>query len=106
MAERDKSHMDAEVQQALKGYKIRWQTREGAPFSAADLAKVSASAASTVILMRPDNSRVQFKDSDSAAVRRQRLHQVTPVFSLWHISLSWHLPSPVFSLWHMLFHCG
>lgn len=75
MAERDKSHMDADVQQALKGYKIRWQTREGAPFSAADLAKVSASAASTVILMRPDNSRVQFKDSDSAAVRRQRLHQ-------------------------------
>ncbi|DBB14997.1 hypothetical protein WJX82_007629 [Trebouxia sp. C0006] len=75
MAERNKSDMDADVQQALKGYKIRWQTREGAPFSAADLAKVSASAASTVILMRPDNSRVAFKDDDSAAVRRQRLHQ-------------------------------
>jgi len=41
MAERDKSDMDADVQQALKGYKIRWQTREGAPYSAADLAKVS-----------------------------------------------------------------
>ncbi len=77
MAERDKSSMDAEVQAALKGYKIRWQTRQGAPYSAADLAKVSASAASTVILMRPDNSHVPFKDSDSAAVRRQRLHQVT-----------------------------
>jgi len=77
MAERDKSDMDADVQQALKGYKIRWQTREGAPYSAADLAKVSASAASTVILMRPDNSRVAFKDDDSAAVRRQRLHQVS-----------------------------
>ncbi len=77
MAERDKSAMDADVQQALKGCKIRWQTREGAPYSAADLAKVSASAASTVILMRPDNSRVAFKDDDSAAVRRQRLHQVS-----------------------------
>lgn len=76
MAERDKSDMDADVQAALKGYRIRWQTRKGAPYSAADLAKVSASAASTVILMRPDNSRVAFKDSDSAAVRRQRLHQV------------------------------
>ncbi len=83
MAERDKSHMDADVQQALKGYKIRWQTREGAPYSAADLAKVSASAASTVILMRPDNSRVAFKDDDSAAVRRQRLHQVS-MHCCWH----------------------
>lgn len=76
MAERDKSDMDADVQAALKGYRIRWQTRQGAPYSAGDLAKVSASAASTVILMRPDNSRVAFKDSDSAAVRRQRFHQV------------------------------
>lgn len=77
MAERNKSDMDADVQAALKGYRIRWQTREGAPYSAADLAKVSASAASTVILMRPDNSRVAFKDSDSAAVRRRRFHQVS-----------------------------
>lgn len=77
MAERSKTDMDADVQAALKGYKIRWQTREGAPYSAADLAKVSASAASTVILMRPDNSRVPFKDSDSASIRRQRFHQVS-----------------------------
>lgn len=76
MAERNKTDMDADVQSALKGYKIRWQTREGAPYSAADLAKVSASQASTVILMRPDNSRVAFRDSDSASVRRQRFHQV------------------------------
>ena len=83
MAERNKSDMDADVQAALKGYKIRWQTRQGAPYSAGDLAKVSASAASTVILMRPDNSRVPFKDSDSAAVRRQRLHQVRQ--PVWHV---------------------
>lgn len=81
MAERNKSDMDADVQAVLKGYKIRWQTRQGAPYSAADLAKVSASAASTVILMRPDNSRVPFKDSDSAAVRRQRFHQVSQLLS-------------------------
>lgn len=76
MAERSKSEMDQAVQAALKGYNIRWQTREGAPYSASDLAKVSASQASTVILMRPDNSRVQYKDDDSPAVRRKRLHQV------------------------------
>ena len=75
MAERDKTEMDQQVQAALKGYKIRWQTREGAPYSASDLAKVSASQASTVILMRPDNSRVKYKDDDSPAVRRKRLHQ-------------------------------
>ena len=82
MSERDKSAMDADVQSALKGYKIRWQTRQGAPYSAGDLAKVSASAASTVILMRPDNSRVAFKDDASPAVRRQRLHQVGPLLLL------------------------
>ena len=40
MAERDKEWMDGEVQGALKGYKVNWQTRQGAPYSAADLAKV------------------------------------------------------------------
>ena len=77
MSERDISAMDADVQSALKGYKIRWQTCQGAPYSAGDLAKVSASAASTVTLMRPANSRVAFKDDDCPAVRRQRLHQVS-----------------------------
>lgn len=82
MAERSKSEMDQAVQAALKGYKIRWQTREGAPYSASDLAKVSASQASTIILMRPDNSRVEYKDDDSPAVRRKRLHQVCSLFSV------------------------
>ena len=40
MAERDKEWMDGEVQGALKGYKVNWQTRQGAPYAAADLAKV------------------------------------------------------------------
>ena len=35
MAERDKEWMDGEVQGALKGYKVNWQTRQGAPYSAA-----------------------------------------------------------------------
>ena len=50
--------MDTEAQAALRGYNISWQTREGAPYSANDLARVSAGAAETIILMRPENARV------------------------------------------------
>ena len=42
MAERDKEWMDGEVQGALKGYKVNWQTRQGAPYAAGDLAKVGS----------------------------------------------------------------
>lgn len=50
--------MDAEAQSALRGYNISWQTREGAPYSANDLNRVSAGSAETVILMRPEIGRV------------------------------------------------
>ena len=58
LAQHEKTWMDSEVQSALKGYDISWQTREGAPYSANDLARVSAGAADTIILLRPQNGRV------------------------------------------------
>lgn len=51
--------MDTEAQTALRGYDISWQTREGAPYSANDLNRVSAGSAETIILMRPENGRVR-----------------------------------------------
>ncbi|KAK9814063.1 hypothetical protein WJX72_000188 [[Myrmecia] bisecta] len=62
MAERDKEEMDLEVKAALAGYRIDWQTRSGAPYAVADLDKVSAGRADTVILLRPDGC-------DNAATR-------------------------------------
>lgn len=50
--------MDTEAQAALRGYNISWQTREGAPYSANDLNRVSAGSAETIILMRPEIGRV------------------------------------------------
>lgn len=50
--------MDSECQAALKGYNVSWQTREGAPYSANDLSRVSAGSASTIILLRPENQQV------------------------------------------------
>lgn len=58
LAQQDKTWMDSELQAALKGYNISWQTREGAPYSANDLARVSAGSASTIILLRPEGAEV------------------------------------------------
>ena len=58
LAQQDKTWMDTEAQAALRGYQISWQTREGAPYSANDLNRVSAGSAETIILMRPENGRV------------------------------------------------
>ena len=40
------------------GYNVSWQTREGAPYSANDLARVSAGSAQTIILLRPESAMV------------------------------------------------
>ena len=37
---------------------MSWQTREGAPYSANDLARVSAGSAQTIILLRPESAMV------------------------------------------------
>ncbi len=67
--------MDTEAQAALRGYDISWQTREGAPYSANDLNRVSAGSAETIILMRPENGRVR-----STFLFSKRSTQLRPTF--------------------------
>lgn len=62
LAQQTKTWMDSEVQTALRGYNITWQTREGAPYSANDLSRVSAGDAESIILLRPENSRASLND--------------------------------------------
>ena len=59
LAERDKGCMDDEMKTALRGYNISWQTREGSPYAAADLLRVSAGSASMIVLMRPESGEVR-----------------------------------------------
>ena len=59
MAERSKEHMDAEMKEALRGYKLSWQSREGAPYAAADLTRVSAGSAAMIVLLRPESETVR-----------------------------------------------
>ncbi|KAK9797001.1 hypothetical protein WJX73_002827 [Symbiochloris irregularis] len=59
MAERPKDTMDAEMKQALRGYKLSWQSREGAPYSAADLTRVSAGSAAMIVLLRPESGDIK-----------------------------------------------
>ena len=58
MAERSKEWMDAEMKDALRGYKLSWQSREGSPYSAGDLTRVSAGSAGMIVLLRPDSDAV------------------------------------------------
>ena len=66
--------MDTEVQTALRGYNITWQTREGAPYSAHDLSRVSAGDAGSIILLRPETSRVkeQMPSTDACPLPGQK----------------------------------
>ena len=59
LAEHEKEWMDGEMKAALKGYNIQWQTRQGSPYAAADLQRVSAGASSMIVLMRPEEGKVQ-----------------------------------------------
>lgn len=58
LAERDKEDMDRQLRSALRGYKIRWHTRMGAPHNLSDLARVAAGQAKTIILLDPDDPEV------------------------------------------------
>lgn len=64
LAQHDKTWMDNEVQAALRGYNVSWQTREGVPYSAYDLARVSAGSASTIILLRPEEAQVRSSEAN------------------------------------------
>jgi hypothetical protein len=59
LAERDKEEMDRQLRKALRGTSLEWHTRSGAPHAAADLEKVAAGQARTVILLQPDAPQVR-----------------------------------------------
>ena len=57
LADREKEEMDDELRHSLKGYKIEWHTRSGAPHCSSDLDRVAAGQAKNVILL-DDNTEV------------------------------------------------
>ena len=60
LAERDKADMDEQLRIALKGYKVDWHTRSGAPHNLSDLARVAAGQARSIILLEPEGGQVRF----------------------------------------------
>ena len=58
LAERDKDDMDKQLKKALRGQKLEWHTRSGAPHAIADLEKVAAGQARTIIVLQPDEEEV------------------------------------------------
>ena len=58
LAERDKDDMDKQLKKALRGQKVEWHTRSGAPHAIADLEKVAAGQARTIIVLQPDEEEV------------------------------------------------
>ncbi|MCJ1468198.1 hypothetical protein MMC07_006826 [Pseudocyphellaria aurata] len=58
LAERDKEDMDRQLRSAMRGYKIAWHTRMGAPHNLNDLHRVAAGQARTIILLEPENGEV------------------------------------------------
>ena len=55
LAERDKTEMDRELRRELgKASALEWPPRSGAPHSIADLERVGAGQARTIILMHPE----------------------------------------------------
>ena len=59
LAERDKDDMDKQLKKALRGQKLEWHTRSGAPHAIADLDKVAAGQARTIIVLQPDEEEVR-----------------------------------------------
>jgi hypothetical protein len=58
LAQLSKEEMDKELQRELMGFAMEWHTREGAPHSSADLERVAAGSAHTVVLLEPDAPEV------------------------------------------------
>ena len=87
LAEADKEWMDGEMKAALKGYNIQWQTRQGSPYAAADLQRVSAGASSMIVLMRPEEGKVQPACSSSSCL----LLHAAPAASVRVLQVLWHV---------------
>ena len=49
---------DKQLKKALRGQKMEWHTRSGAPHAIADLEKVAAGQARTIIVLQPDEEEV------------------------------------------------
>ena len=67
LAERDKDDMDKQLKKALRGQKLEWHTRSGAPHAIADLEKVAAGQARTIIVLQPDVEEVNPPASTAAS---------------------------------------
>ncbi|KAL0047458.1 hypothetical protein WJX82_003858 [Trebouxia sp. C0006] len=66
LADREKEEMDEELRHSLKGYKIEWHTRSGAPHCSSDLERVAAGQAKNIILL--DNNVEDVGQKQVAAV--------------------------------------
>ena len=73
LAEQDKEWMDGQMKAALKGYSVSWQTRQGSPYAAADLQRVSAGASSMIVLMRPEEGEVSCSMQSEVAGAMQQV---------------------------------
>lgn len=66
LADREKEEMDEELRHSLKGYKVEWHTRSGAPHCSSDLERVAAGQAKNVILL--DNNEEDVGQKQVASV--------------------------------------
>jgi len=64
LADREKEEMDEELRHSLKGYKIEWHTRSGAPHCSSDLERVAAGQAKNIILL-DNNVEVSLRSKPS-----------------------------------------
>ena len=79
LADREKEEMDEELRHSLKGYKIEWHTRSGAPHCSSDLERVAAGQAKNIILL-DNNVEVSL---DSKLSRREYGQQSAPLHFGW-----------------------
>ena len=80
LADREKEEMDDELRHSLKGYKIEWHTRSGAPHCSSDLDRVAAGQAKNVILL-DDNTEVGCLHIVSLLLLLPSLNGASPSFS-------------------------
>ncbi|CAK0785418.1 hypothetical protein CVIRNUC_008627 [Coccomyxa viridis] len=77
LAERDKDDMDKQLKKALGRQKLEWHTRSGAPHAIADLEKVAAGQARTIIVLQPDKEEDAGKKLVSALLGLQSTRAAT-----------------------------
>lgn len=92
LADREKEEMDEELRHSLKGYRIEWHTRSGAPHCSSDLERVAAGQAKNIILL-DNNVEVSLR---SILFLRGRWAAIsTPALNAYWLALSQFLCSPL-----------